>query len=155
MFVFIAKGAYEYLIKKATGEHIDVSRLFIYYNARFKDILSSKASASKSMKDSGCTITSGIEALAEFGTCLESLWPYDSKSVNLCPSDEAYSEAINHTITEALRIDVDLYQMKACLAQGFPFIFAVTLFRSFSRAADFGHVHAPTTSMGKLRTIGK
>ncbi|CAF5179097.1 unnamed protein product, partial [Rotaria magnacalcarata] len=30
-------GTYEYLIKKATGEHIDVSRLFIYYNARLKD----------------------------------------------------------------------------------------------------------------------
>ena len=39
VFLFILKlGAYEYLIKKATGEHIDVSRLFMYYNARIKDM---------------------------------------------------------------------------------------------------------------------
>ena len=153
LLVVITIGAYEYLIKKATGEHVDVSRLFIYYNARLKDIACSKAS--KSMKDSGCTITGGIETLAEFGTCLESLWPYDSKSVNVCPSDEAYSEAVNHTITEAFQIDVDLYQMKACLAQGFPFVFAVTLFQSFSRAADFGHVHQPTTGVKFQHKIGR
>lgn len=105
--------------------------------------------------DSGCTITGGIEGLAEFGTCLESLWPYDANIVNEHPNDDVFSEAANHKITEALKLDVDLYQMKSCLAQGFPFVFGLTLFRSFTRAEDFGHVHIPSTVMRNQKKLGQ
>ncbi|UJR20126.1 hypothetical protein I4U23_023258 [Adineta vaga] len=62
-------GAYEYLTKKYDGHDTDVRRLFIYYNARLKD------NPSGVIKDAGCSITGAIEALKEFGTCLESKWP--------------------------------------------------------------------------------
>lgn len=133
-------GAYEYLTKKSDGRNTDVSRLFIYYNARAKD------NRGRSLTDSGCSMTSAIEALEEFGTCLESIWPYEVSKVNSRPSDRAFDEAKNHTITEALQIDIDLNEMKSCLAQGFPFAFGLRLFRSFDKASRTGVVPVPNSS---------
>ena len=104
-------GAYEYLLRKTSGCDIDVSRLFIYYNARVKH-----GESGDDITDSGCTITSAIEALEESGTCLESIWPYHVKRVNTCPSDEAYEAAVNNRISSALQIKIDLEEMKSCLA---------------------------------------
>ncbi|CAF1374677.1 unnamed protein product [Rotaria sordida] len=133
-------GAYEYLTKKSNGMNIDVSRLFIYYNARIK------GNYSESIEDSGCSMTDAIEALEELGTCLESIWPYDIPNVNTRPSDQAFQKAKNHTINEALRIDIDLNEMKSCLAQGFPFGFGIQLFSSFDNASKTGVVPMPDPS---------
>ncbi len=131
-------GAYEYLTKKATGCNTDVSRLFIYYNARIK------RNNSKSIVDSGCSMTDAIEALEEFGTCLESIWPYDISNVNIRPNDEAYEQAESHKINKALKVNVDLNEMKSCLAQGFPIAFGLKLYSSFDKAAKNGVVSVPS-----------
>jgi hypothetical protein len=130
-------GAYEYLTKKANGRNTDVSRLFIYYNGRVKD------QKSPIVVDSGCTMTNAIEALEEFGTCLETVWPYDTSRVNTRPNDQSYQEAQHHKITEALRVDTDLNEMKSCLAQGFPFAFGLKLYTSFDQASKTGVVPMP------------
>ena len=142
-------GAYEYLLKKTSGCDIDVSRLFIYYNARVKDQKSEK------VVDTGCTMTSVIEALEEFGTCLESIWPYDISRVNTRPNDQAYQEAKRHKITEALRININLYEMKSCLAQGFPFAFGLKLYSSFDQAATTGVVPMPNTEDNGRQSDGR
>ncbi|CAF0778658.1 unnamed protein product [Adineta ricciae] len=133
-------GAYEYLIKKLHGESIDISRLFIYYNSREKD------QPSEPITDSGCSMTSAIEALEELGTCLESLWPYDISKVNTRPNEEVYTSAKSHTISQALQVDINLHEMKSCLAQGFPFVFGLHLFTSFDKAAKTGVVPMPTSN---------
>ena len=51
-------GAIEFLIKRDTGKHIDISRLFVYYNARSIDL-----SEGEKIDDVGVPIESGIEAL--------------------------------------------------------------------------------------------
>ena len=96
-------------------------------------------------------MTNAIEALEEFGTCLESLWPYDTSKVNQKPSKKAYEEAKQHTIKEALEVAIDLYEMKSCLAQGFPFAFGLRLFKSFDKAMRTGVVPMPH-SVEKMRT---
>lgn len=125
-------------MRKSSGRDIDVSRLFIYYNARMK-----KVESENDLKDNGCNITNAIECLEESGTCLESIWPYDIKQVNKCPSDEAYASAESNTINEALQVDIDLNEMKSCLAQGYPFVFGLKLFKSFNQAAKKGIVPMP------------
>ncbi|UJR09187.1 hypothetical protein I4U23_013435 [Adineta vaga] len=125
-------GAYEYLTKKATGSDIHVSRLFIDYNARILGC------SSRLITDSGCSVINGIEALEEFGVCLESLWPYDITCVNIRPDDEAYEQAKNHKINEVSQLHIDLNEMKSCLAQGFPFAFALKLNDSFMSASKNG-----------------
>lgn len=138
------------MLRRATGYDIDVSRLFIYYNARVKD-----EGSDENLSDSGCTITSAIEALEESGTCLESLWPYKVKRVNKRPSDEAYTIAEGHQIYDALQIKIDLFEMKSCLAQGFPFVFGLELYESFDRAEKKGIVPMPKRSDKNRESHGR
>ena len=114
-----------------------MSRLFIYYNAR------TKRTNATTITDTGCSMTNAIEALEEFGTCLESLWAYDISKVNTRPSDEAYEQGTYHQIKEALKVDIDLNEMKTCLAQGFPFAFGLRLYKSFDKARKTGVVPMP------------
>ncbi|CAF0856504.1 unnamed protein product [Adineta steineri] len=130
-------GAYEYLAKKGNGYGIDVSRLFIYYNAR------ASKNQSGELTDSGCSMTDGIETLQEYGVCLESMWPYNIQNVNVTPDQQTYQAADDFKITEAFQVDLDLNQMKSCLAQGFPFTFGLKLFTSFDKAAKSGVVPIP------------
>lgn len=129
-------------MKKATGRTIDVSRLFIYYNARLKG---SELTEGK-IEDEGCVMTDAIESLEEFGVCLESIWPYKDSLVNKRPNDQAYKQAKEHKIQKALQIDINLEQMKSCLAQGFPFVFGLLLFSTFDKAEQSGVVPMPEKS---------
>lgn len=88
-------------------------------------------------------MTSGIETLEQFGVCVESMWPYDISNVNTCPEEQTYRAADDFKITEALQVNIDLYEMKSCLAQGFPFAFGLRLFTSFDKAAKSGVVSMP------------
>jgi hypothetical protein len=88
-------------------------------------------------------MTNGIETLAKLGVCLESMWPYIIENVNTRPEEDTYQAADHFKITEALQVDVDLNQMKSCLAQGFPFAFGLRLFTSFDKAAKSGVVPIP------------
>jgi hypothetical protein len=131
-----------------------VSRLFIYYNARKKD--KEMDCSSSIIMDEGATITSTIDALKEIGACLESNWPYIKRIVNREPSEMSYKEAQECTIVEALQIPVNLYYMKSCLAQGFPFLFGIQLYASFDKAASNGGVvPLPKSSMAARASHGK
>jgi hypothetical protein len=142
------------LIKRSTDRHIDVSRLFIYYNARRKE--KEKENLPLQIEDEGATITSTIESLKELGTCAEPYWPYIKAIVNAKPTRNVYYEAKGLTITEALEIPVDLFYMKSCLAQGFPFLFGLQLYKSFHKAKyNGGQVPMPKSSMAAHAVHGK
>ncbi|UJR17166.1 hypothetical protein I4U23_004062 [Adineta vaga] len=126
-------GAYEFLIKKRSGKHIDVSRLFIYYNARCKDGVKEYL-----MDDNGTGIRSGIDALAEFGCCKEKTYPYVLANIDKKPPHYCYVEAANYRIRKAMNVNLNLDEMKACLAEGFPFVFGIKLFQSFLTAKKNG-----------------
>ncbi len=127
-------GAYEYLAKRSLGDAGDISRLFIYYNARQFDGIEG---------DSGSTITGSISVLQEMGACTETTWPYDPEQVDAEPDETAYSEAQYFLLEDAQEIDVDLEMMKHCLAQGYPFAFGLRLYKSFDRAGMRGKVPMP------------
>jgi len=146
---YLFLGAYEYLTKRANGYNTDVSRLFIYYNGRVK------GNNSQTVTDSGCSMTDAIEALEEFGTCLESIWPYDISRVNTRPDDQAYAQAVNHKINEAFQVNIDLDEMKSCLAQGYPFAFGLKLYSSFDKAAQTGVVPMPNAWDGNRQSDGR
>ena len=147
--MYSCSGAYEYLTKKHDHANIDVSRLFIYYNARVQQ------NKSASIADSGASMTDTIEALEEYGACLESIWPYDLAKVNMRPNDEAYQAAKSHRITQALKINIDLHEMKSSIAQGFPFVFGLRLFTSFDKAAKSGVVPMPSTDDRSRQSDGR
>ncbi|CAF1092969.1 unnamed protein product [Adineta steineri] len=131
-------GAYEYLNKKAHGTDIRVSRFFIYFNSRVKEF------KTENVNDSGCHLIYVIEALKEYGTCLESFWPYDTGRLNYKPTEESYEQASSHKIADALKVNIDLNEMKSCLAHGFPFIINISVFASFGNGGKSGVVPMPT-----------
>jgi hypothetical protein len=134
-------GIYEYLNYRTTGRPDDVSRLFIYYNSRVRD-----NDGDPDITDEGTTIASTIEAVEESGVCLEYMWPYNIKKVNTQPHQQCYAAAVQYSIAEALEVDVDLNEMKSCLAQGFPIFASINLYNSFDNAEAHGIVPMPKSN---------
>lgn len=116
-------GAYEYLIKKHARRHIDLSRLFIYFNARWRN--------GEQNEDAGSVIQYGMESLQSFGACNETTWPYDEQAVLQKPKKRSYVEAERLKALDMQKVGVTLDHWKRCLAEGYPIVFGCALFRSF------------------------
>ncbi|CAF1399559.1 unnamed protein product [Didymodactylos carnosus] len=141
-------GAVEYLMLRESGVHIDVSRLFIFYNSR---IIEEKT---RHIDNTGVTIESGIKAIQKFGVCRESTWPYDPRLVNQEPSQKAFDEARRITI-EPLQVQMDLDTMRECLAMGYPFCFGLKLFSSFQTVElNQGYIPMPEVTERLLNKKG-
>jgi len=114
------------------------SRLFIYYNERLAEHTVSV--------DSGAMIRDGIKSVHREGACREKTWPYAPERFATRPPSAAYEEARKHQVTSYARVARDLYQMKGCLASGYPFVFGFTVYTSFlsDAVAKTGHVPMPS-----------
>ena len=128
-------GAYEYLDNRLNSNAVDVSRLFIYYNARLLD--------GDVDKDQGTYLSSCITVLKKYGACSEETWPFQLGRIREQPHDRAYDEATRFQLEDAERVDVDLDAMRSCLASGYPFAFGLVLFESFQMAGEAGIVPMP------------
>jgi hypothetical protein len=130
-------GAYEYLIKAHLGgAAYDVSRLFLYFNARQAQGFEGE--------DGGSTIEAGIESLRTRGACSEQTWPFEPSQVNTEPSEDAYVEGAQFPIQDAASVPTELDAWKGALADGYPIIFALKLYDSFDRQRKPGLVPAPS-----------
>ncbi len=129
-------GALEFMEMKDNDPYVELSRLFIYYDERaFEHTVNS---------DSGAQIRDGIKTLAKKGVCSEKCWPYDISKFTVKPPASCFEEAATHKITVYARIQgVD--EMKACLAEGYPFVFGFSVYESFEsqEVAQTGIVQMP------------
>lgn len=123
---------------KNVKKHINVSRLFIYYNSRLVDGLTEEY-----MIDHGTTIESGIKALTKYGCCKETLFPYEIKNINRKPKEACYKEGFRFRIVTAMQLNPNLSEMRACLAQGYPFVFGIKTFNSFHSMNKKGLIQTP------------
>jgi len=140
-------GAYEYLVKRHRGDDAyDVSRLFIYYNARDQD--------GSADEDSGALIASAIDSLREKGACSEETWPYDPDTVNEAPDDGAYEEASQFLVEDMQLVPTTLAAWKGALAEGYPIIFGISLFESFDAHRKRGVVPMPSPSEASRESHG-
>jgi C1A family cysteine protease len=115
-------GALEYLEIKDNKKFADLSRLFVYYNERVIE---------HTVKtDAGAMIRDGIKSLKKYGVCTEKKWPYVVSKFATKATKACYKEALDHQITAYQRI-ATLDQMRACLAEGFPFVFGFSVYDSF------------------------
>lgn len=121
-------GAYEYLAKRHLGEAGDVSRLFIYFNARRE--------CGDEDQDDGTTMQAAIDGLKKYGACHENLWPNDETYITEEPASEAYEHAANFKIAEAEYVETDLDLYRHTLAEGYPIAFCLNTFSSFDDATD-------------------
>ncbi|GAB1544868.1 hypothetical protein NUACC21_75440 [Scytonema sp. NUACC21] len=140
-------GAYEYLAQRTLGESGDVSRLFVYYNARSLD--------GSENEDGGTQMEYAIEVLTHYGACSEEIWPNDEELLFEEPDDSAYEHAANFTIEEAEFIETDLDLWRHTLAEGYPIAFALNTFESFDDATkNRGRVPIPKKSDNVRSTHG-
>jgi C1A family cysteine protease len=120
-------GALEFLEKKdGATTFVDLSRLFVYYNER---VIEGTVD-----QDGGAFIRDGVKSLAKQGVCPESEWPYKSAAFKKKPTADCYTKAKKHRILSYHRINA-VDEMRACLADGYPFVFGFTVYESFESVA--------------------
>jgi C1A family cysteine protease len=136
-------GAVEFLEKKGKVPFVNVSRLFIYYNER---VIEHSVN-----DDSGAMIRDGIKTLVKQGVCAEEKWPYVVSKFAAKPSPACYKEALAHQVTAYARLQT-LNEMRACVAEGYPFVFGFTVYESFEsdKVARTGVVPMPNKSREKM-----
>jgi C1A family cysteine protease len=136
-------GALEFLMKKDKVPLTDMSRLFIYYNERVIE---------HTVKtDSGAMIRDGIKTLVKQGFCSEPSWPYNIPKFAVKPPKKCYREALDYQILSYARINT-VDEMRACLADGFPFVFGFAVYESFEKqkVAKTGVVDMPKDNESML-----
>jgi len=99
------------------------SRLYIYYNER--------AMEGHVSEDSGAQLRDGIKCLHKLGACHESMWPYVRENFTKKPSPECYEEGRKNRCLQYARVTQSLDEMKACLNEGFPYVFGFIVLSSF------------------------
>jgi C1A family cysteine protease len=116
-------GAYELLLKhQCPGDFVYLSRLFVYYNARLlEDIIT---------EDAGAYVRDGIRAVAQYGICAESIWPYDINQFATRPSEASYTDAQQRLIKNYRRLD-DLDDILDALNQNLPVVFGMKVYAGF------------------------
>jgi C1A family cysteine protease len=134
--------------KEQVPEPIDVSRLFIYYNGR-------KLGGTES-ENSAAYLRNILKGINKFGVCRESDWPYPypypkiaeqiEAIITMPPPARCYDAAKLHRI-EYQRMNRDLAHLKACLADGYPFVFGFKMTDAFETPDGpvklWGHLPPP------------
>lgn len=133
-------GHYQFDLLKQNDPSFVPARLFIYYNERVIEGTTSE--------DAGAEIRDGIKSIASQGVCPETMWPYDIPKFATKPPQTCYTSALSHVSLQYNRITTTLPQLKACLAEGFPFVFGFSVYESFESAAvaKSGIVNMPAVS---------
>jgi C1A family cysteine protease len=115
------------------------SRLFIYYNERVIE--------NSIPTDVGASLTDGIQTLLTNGVCQEVEWPYIISKFAVKPSQQCYTNALQHKALQVFQVQPTLSSMKGCLAQGLPFCCGIQIFSSFEtqQVTKTGIVPLPTS----------
>ena len=117
-------AAFRFDLKRhRSGGRFLPSRLFLYYNER--------VIAGTIATDSGAMLRDGIKSLAKQGVCSEATWPYDIERYADKPGARAYVEGKQHPALSYQRVAQEGFQMRGCLASGYPFVFGFVAYESF------------------------
>jgi hypothetical protein len=137
-------GAVEFKRRK-TGRQEDLSRLFVYYNAR--------RLGGMEREDRGATIAHGMAGLLAYGVVPEAAWPYEPGKVTVAPDATVYARATAETEVEYARVE-GLEHIKGALAREHPVVFSISLpERCYDEAAERGVMPVPTESeLAAVRT---
>ncbi|MFO0565049.1 MAG: C1 family peptidase [Polyangiaceae bacterium] len=129
-------AALEYLIFRERRQHIDLSRLFIYFNQRLWD--------DRVREDSGASLVSGIRVLSRAGVPREASWPYDRDLFAVQPPEAVFQEASEHRVTDWWYVPIDGDALRGCLAAGFPVAFGTRVTQSFVNTPRTGLCGMPS-----------
>jgi C1A family cysteine protease len=136
-----AVGLYEYFERRAKGEYVEGSRLFVYKASR--NLLHWTG-------DSGAFIRTAMGALVLFGVPAEEYWPYDVTQIDAEPPAFCYAFGANFKAIQYVRLDPIgtgpsdvVNQVKTYIANKFPSMFGFTVYSSIAQAAAAGCIPLP------------
>lgn len=131
----------EYFERKAFGNHIDASRLFLYKTTRNLLHLTG---------DSGASIRATMGALTLLGVPPEEYWPYNPADFEKEPSGFCYGLAQNYQAITYYRLDPSgikpetlLLTIRKSLAAGLPAMFGFVVYDSYRQATKTGYIPFP------------
>lgn len=136
-----ACGALEYQQKKLGQPMVNMSRMFVYYNARrLRNAID---------QDTGAFIAEAMAALLAYGAPDERHWPYLTENFAAEPSREMYAEAMKNQPAEYARVDRG-DGIQGALAHGYPVVFGINLpQRCYVEAAASGVI--PEATQDEIR----
>ena len=127
-------GLVEYFERKASGNHIDASRLFLYKATR--NIIGWTG-------DTGAFLRTTMQAMVLFGAPPESFWPYDIARFDEEPSAFCYSFGQNYKTIQYYRLDPEgttreelAARIKTQLAAKLPPMFGFSVYSSYRQSFD-------------------
>jgi len=114
------------------------SRLFIYYNER---VLAGLVDT-----NSPVSLRDGYRTVAKMGACPEAMWPYDARRFRRTPTPSCFRAARRYRAIAYYRIRRSVAQLRACLAERFPFVMALAVHASMMgrQVRRTGEVPVPT-----------
>ena len=134
-------GLYEYFERRAFGNHIDGSHLFLYKATR---------NLMHETGDTGGYLRSTMGAMALFGIPPEEFWPYDISRFDEEPSSFCYAYGQNYQAISYCRLDQTgmtqdqiLQSIKVSTAAGIPAMFGFTVYDSIYQAESNGEIPFP------------
>ncbi len=135
-------GAIEYFERKAFGNYINPSRLFLYKTTR---------NLMQVTGDTGAEIRNMLGALVMLGVPPEKYWPYDTAKYDEEPLAMCYALAEDYKAIQYARLDSSnittgtlLNSIKTHLAAGIPSIFGFTVYSSYTQAGQSGKIPFPS-----------
>jgi C1A family cysteine protease len=118
-------GAYELMLNKFyPNKFIDLSRLFVYYNARLID------GPEYLDEDVGTYIRSGIKSVQKWGVCAETVWPYLVENFDDAPSIQSYEDAEQRIIKKYYRV-IGNDNIVHALNNEYPVIISIYVYENF------------------------
>jgi C1A family cysteine protease len=135
-------GLIEFFQRRAFGEHLDASRLFLYKVTR--KLLGLDG-------DTGAFLRDTMKAMVLFGVPPEVAWPYEPERFDVEPTAYCYAYASNYQAIDYYRLDPPgasgnavLARIKANLSASLPAMFGFTVYSSISQAASDGKIPFPS-----------
>jgi C1A family cysteine protease len=131
-------AAYRFSAKKQGLPPIIPSRMFAYWVSRKID--------GRQNQDSGATMRAACKAIANYGVPEEKLWPYQPHKVLQSPPDDLYKDAVQNMVKLYMRLNPIETDLKTCLAQGYPFLMGMMVYKAFEsdQVAATGMVPEPS-----------
>jgi C1A family cysteine protease len=139
-----AVGMFEYFQRRGTGQHLELSRLFVYKATR--NLLHWEG-------DRGAFLRTAAGAMRLFGAPPEDYWPYQIERLDEEPPAFCYSFAQSFQALQYYRLDPPntardnlLADIKSHLASGLCSMFGFTVHDSISQVTSDGQIPYPAES---------
>jgi C1A family cysteine protease len=134
-------GLVEYFERRASGKHVDASRLFLYKATR--NLLHWTG-------DTGAYLRTTMQALVCFGVPPEEYWPYNVSNYDKEPAAFLYAFGQNYKATKYYRLDPSgtsrpdvVKRIKSNLSVGLPSMFGFTVYSSIDQGETTGRIPFP------------